>query len=99
MPAGNPPQLAAKNFGHRTCNWMSGSVVPAIALTPCIARSVCVGSFDLMLKDLKAGGEAARGVLQDLFPNAIRLRQDPSGRHLWAEVSEEGMVGLLYDSP
>ena len=52
-----------------------------------------------MLKDLRAGGEAARSVLKDLFPRAIRLRQDPSGTHLWAEVSEEGMVGLLYDSP
>ncbi len=33
---------------------------------------------------LAEGGEQARAVLSELFPNSIRLTPDVSGRYLWA---------------
>jgi DNA-binding transcriptional MocR family regulator len=47
---------------------------------------------------LAAGGDIARAVLRDLFAEAIWLRPDSGGRHLWAEFSDAGIVDLLYDS-
>jgi DNA-binding transcriptional MocR family regulator len=52
-----------------------------------------------MLAKIAAGGDTARGVLQELFPHAIKLRADASGQYFWAEFDDQGLIDLLYDSP
>ncbi len=51
-----------------------------------------------MLRQLREGGDVARAVLRDLFPNSILLRPNASGLHLWAEFTDQGPIELLYDS-
>jgi hypothetical protein len=38
---------------------------------------------------LAEGGEPARAVLRDLFPNSILLAPDVSGRYLWAQFDTD----------
>jgi hypothetical protein len=52
-----------------------------------------------MKRRLAQGGDIARSVLRELFPHAIFLQPDDSGKHLWAEFcgAEEALrVSLLY---
>jgi hypothetical protein len=50
-----------------------------------------------MKRRLAQGGDVARSVLRELFPNAILMQPDPSGEHLWAEFPAEALhVSLLY---
>jgi DNA-binding transcriptional MocR family regulator len=49
-----------------------------------------------MRKRLAAGGEIARQVLHELFPRAIWLQPDDSGRFLWAEF-DDGLRAALFD--
>jgi hypothetical protein len=54
-----------------------------------------------ILKRLAEGGPVAREVLREIFPNAIQLQPDESGKHLWAVfVYDEGAtrINLLYGS-
>jgi hypothetical protein len=54
--------------------------------------------IEAMRTRLAQGGDVARAVLRDLFPNSIWLEPDSSGRYLWAQFDSD-IVSLLYDSP
>jgi hypothetical protein len=49
-----------------------------------------------MRERLAQGGDIARGVLRELFPNEIWLQPDTSGRFLWA-VFDDGIGAALFD--
>jgi hypothetical protein len=51
---------------------------------------------DRMLKRLSQGGEVARSVLREVFPESIWLQVAPSGRHFYA-VFEDGVRAALFD--
>lgn len=54
-----------------------------------------------LLQQLAAGGPVAREVLREIFPNAIQLQPDDSGRHLWVLFADDAdlvRVNLLYGS-
>jgi hypothetical protein len=54
-----------------------------------------------LLARLAEGGPVAREVLREMFPNAIQLQPDDSGRHFWAPFPDDaGMtrINLLYAS-
>jgi site-specific DNA recombinase len=56
---------------------------------------------ELMRERLAKGGEIARCVLRELFPRAIWLNPDDSGRFLWAvyAVDDEVLRSALFDDP
>ena len=51
-----------------------------------------------MLDRLRQGGEIARGVLQDVFPDSIWLEPDPAREFFWA-VFADGVGAALFDRP
>jgi Recombinase zinc beta ribbon domain len=54
-----------------------------------------------LLQRLSEGGHVAREVLREIFPDAIQLQSDESGKHLWALfMYDEGAlrVSLLYNT-
>ena len=54
-----------------------------------------------LLQRLAEGGHVAREVLREIFPDAIQLQPDESGKHLWALfMYDEGAlrVSLLYNT-
>ena len=56
---------------------------------------------EAMRERLGKGGEIARCALRELFPRAIWLEPDQSGRFLWAvfEVGDEILRSALFDDP
>lgn len=54
-----------------------------------------------LLQRLAEGGPVAREVLREIFPNAIQLQPDDSGKHFWALFPDEAdmvRISLLYGS-
>jgi hypothetical protein len=49
-----------------------------------------------MRERLAKGGELARGVLREVFPDSIWLQADESGKHFWA-IFEDGIRAALFD--
>ncbi|MFZ1867167.1 MAG: zinc ribbon domain-containing protein, partial [Steroidobacteraceae bacterium] len=54
-----------------------------------------------LLQRLAEGGPVAREVLREMFPNAIQLQPDDSGKHFWALFADDAdmtRINLLYGS-
>jgi hypothetical protein len=49
-----------------------------------------------MRERLAKGGEIARGVLREIFPDSIWLQEDASGKHFWA-IFEDWVRAALFD--
>jgi hypothetical protein len=56
------------------------------------------GPATRMRARLAQGGDVARAMLRELFPNSIWLEADSSGQYLWAQFDSD-IVSWLYDSP
>jgi hypothetical protein len=56
---------------------------------------------ELMRERLAKGGEIARCGIRELFPGAIWLQPDDTGKFLWAvfEVGDEILRSALFDDP
>jgi hypothetical protein len=54
-----------------------------------------------VLGKIAQGGDIARNILAEIFPNAIQLEPDESGRYLWAVFVDDfdaSRISLLYGS-
>jgi hypothetical protein len=74
------------------------AIVPVKVPACCMAREAPEKRRARMLDRLRQGGEIARGVLREVFPDSIWLQPDGSGRFLWA-VFADGLGQALFDRP
>jgi site-specific DNA recombinase len=72
---------------------------------PAVPRMLSVEAIERrradLLRRLAEGGDIARSVLRELFPNAIQLEPDELGRYLWAVFVDDFdacRISLLYNS-
>jgi site-specific DNA recombinase len=73
-------------------------IIPAKVSARRTAREPLEKRRARMLDRLRQGGEIARGVLQEVFPDSIWLEADPTRGFFWA-VFADGVGAALFDWP